>query len=73
MKYTEFKNELENGKTFSIYLFEGEDAFFRERGFELLKNKFVSEIELNLTTLASDCSYEEFLSSVGSYPFSWRS
>ncbi len=69
MKYTEFKNELENGKTFSIYLFEGEDAFFRERGFELLKNKFVSETELNLTTLASDCSYEEFLSSVGSYPF----
>lgn len=69
MKYTEFKNGLENGKKFSVYLFEGEDAFFKERGFNLLKNKFITQPELNLTALSSDCSYEELLSSVGSYPF----
>ena len=42
MKYAEFKNGLESGDVFSVYLFEGEDAFFRERGLSLLKNKFVT-------------------------------
>ena len=69
MKYTEFKNELENGKTFSAYLFEGEDAFFRERGLKLLKNKLVSNPELNYTVLEPDCDATELICSLSAYPF----
>lgn len=69
MKYGEFKNGLENGQTYSVYLFEGEDAFFRERGLNLLKNKFVQNPELNFTVLTNDCEAEELLTSLSAYPF----
>ena len=69
MKYVEFKNGLENGQTFSAYLFEGEDAFFRERGLNLLKSKFVSNPELNFTVLEPDCENDELISSLSAYPF----
>ena len=69
MKYTEFKKELENGNTFSVYLFEGEDGYFRERGMALLKKKFVSEPSLNFVNLDSDCSVGELISSLDGYPF----
>ena len=69
MKYAEFKNGLDSGEVFSVYLFEGEDAFFRERGLSLLKNKFVSEPDLNFTFLQSDCSSEQLISSLNGYPF----
>ena len=69
MKYTEFKNDLENGKAFSIYLFEGEDAYFRERGLTLLKSKFVSEPSLNFVNFDSDVSNSELLTSLEGYPF----
>ena len=39
VKYTEFKNCLENGQVFHVYLFEGEEVFFSERGIDLLKEK----------------------------------
>ncbi len=69
MKYTEFKNGLEDGKAFSVYLFEGEDAFFRERGLTLLKNKFVSEPSLNYVVLEDDVSLDTLLSSLEGFPF----
>ena len=69
MKYAEFKNGLESGDVFSVYLFEGEDAFFRERGLSLLKNKFVTEPDLNFTVLQSDCNSEQLISSLNGYPF----
>ncbi len=69
MKYVEFKNELENGKEYAIYLFEGEDAFFRESGVSLLKEKFISEPELNLVNLESDCTANQLVSSLEGYPF----
>ena len=69
MKYTEFKNGLEDGKAFSVYLFEGEDAFFRERGLSLLKNKFVSEPALNYVVLDEDVSLDVLLSSLEGFPF----
>lgn len=69
MKYVEFKNKLEDGQAFSVYLFEGEDAFFRERGLSLLKSRFVSEPELNLVTLDSDAEVGEIISSLEGYPF----
>ncbi len=69
MKYTEFKGGLENAKPFSVYLFEGKDAFFRERGLALLKNKFVQEPELNYVLLDEDLSVEKLISSLNGYPF----
>jgi DNA polymerase-3 subunit delta len=69
LKYTEFKNGLENGEVFSVYLFEGEDAYFRERGLTLLKNKFVSEPSLNFVSFGGDVSLSELLTSLEGYPF----
>lgn len=69
LKYTEFKNGLENGQTFSIYLFEGEDAYFRERGLSLLKNKFLQEPSLNLVVYDNNVSAGELLVSLNGYPF----
>jgi len=69
LKYTEFKNGLENGQTFSVYLFEGEDSYFRERGVKLLKSKFVAEPDLNLVTLDSDVSASELVASLEGFPF----
>lgn len=69
MKYAEFKVGVENGQCFPVYLFEGEDAFFRERGFSLLKNKFVQEPDLNLTVLDASCTPEQLVDSLNGYPF----
>lgn len=69
LKYTEFKNAVGEGKVSPVYLFEGEDAFFRERGFSLLLNKFVSEPDLNLVTLTSDCTSDQLITSLNGYPF----
>ncbi|MBR2870704.1 MAG: DNA polymerase III subunit delta [Clostridia bacterium] len=69
MNYTEFKNGLENGQRFPIYLFEGEDAFFRERGLRLLKDKCVLEPELNYAVFEGDkFSEKDFLSSLFAFP-----
>ena len=43
LKYTEFKSSLGSEKEFPVYLFEGEDAFFRERGLALLKKEYLSQ------------------------------
>lgn len=69
MNYTDFKNGLDNGKQFPIYLFEGEDAFFRERGLALLKNKFVQEPSLNYAVFNGEVSENDLLSSLSAFPF----
>lgn len=69
LKYTQFKNGIEEGQRFPVYLFEGEDAFFRERGLFLLKSKLVSEPDLNLVSLDADCSFNELSTSLLSFPF----
>lgn len=69
MKYTEFKNGLEDGQSFSVYLFEGEDAFFRERGMALLKSKFVQQPDLNFVRLDADCTPGQLVTSLEGYPF----
>ena len=70
--FTEFKNGLAGGEEFPVYLFEGEDAYFRERGLSLLVKEFVSEPSLNLTNLDSDCGIEELIMSLSGYPFMSR-
>ncbi len=69
MKYLDFKNGLNAGQEYAIYLFEGEDAFFRESGVSLLKNKFISNPELNLVNLQADSDVGEIISSLEGYPF----
>lgn len=70
MNYVDFKNDIENGKTFSIYLFEGEDAFFRERGLSLVKKILISEPQLNCATFEGEkLNEKEVESSLYSYPF----
>ncbi len=72
LSYTEFKNGLANGEEFPVYIFEGEDAYFRERGLKLIVSEFVTEPALNLTNLDSDCSLDELLASLNGYPFMSR-
>ena len=70
MKYTEFKNLLENDKVYPIYLFEGEDAFFREKGANLLKSKFVAEPEINCANFDGEKALDkEIVASLVQYPF----
>ncbi len=69
MKYIEFKNQLENGCAFPVYLFEGEDAFFRERGYSLVKNAFVSQPELNLVNFDGEPTVNDLIASLNGYPF----
>jgi len=69
LKFTEFKNLLSEEFSFSVCLFEGEDAYFRERGMNLLKTKFVQEPSLNFACLDADVSAGELVVSLEGYPF----
>ena len=72
LKYTEFKKGILEGQEFPIYLFEGEDAYFRERGLVLLKKEFISEPELNTAVFSEEDGLEEILSSLNNYPLMSR-
>ena len=42
MKFVLFKKSLEEGAA-PVYLFDGEEEYFKERGEEMLKAKFLQE------------------------------
>ena len=70
MKYTEFKNSIMSGDVHSIYLFEGEDAFFKKKGVVLLKSKFVTEPTLNYQRFeGGEFTISELVASLSAYPF----
>lgn len=70
LKFFDFKNSLEAGCKYSVFLMEGEDAFFRERGLDLLKDRYVSEPALNLAVFdGAGVNAKELYSSVTGYPF----
>lgn len=70
LKYTEFKKKHENGERFSVYLIDGEDAFFREKAWALIKDTLVSEPMLNLATFdGQDMDENQFIASLYQYPF----
>ncbi|MBQ9485999.1 MAG: hypothetical protein IJU83_04090, partial [Clostridia bacterium] len=50
MQFTELKKSIESGERFSVYLIEGEDAYFRESALKTLINAFVREPSLNVAT-----------------------
>lgn len=49
MKFTELKNDIKEGAK-SIYLLEGDDAYFRMKGEEMIKSAFVQMPELNFSS-----------------------
>ncbi len=70
MNFSELKSSLSDVK--KIYLLEGEDAFFRTRGEEMIKKKFLSEPDFNLTNIdasALKTSVDELLNTVSMCPF----
>ncbi len=69
LNFTQFKNGIASGEEFSVYLLEGEDAYFRERGLALIKETFLTEPSINTAVFTSDnLNYDEFISSIYSYP-----
>ena len=43
MKYIEFKKYTDENGAQPIYLFEGEEVYFREKGEALLKSRYLQE------------------------------
>ncbi len=68
MKYTEFKKYINGNPDRSVFLIEGEDAFFRTRATELLKNK-ISEPDLNYAFFDGTAAVGELVPSLRAYPF----
>ena len=50
MKYVDFKKFTDENGAMPIYLFEGEEAYFREKGEALLKSRFLQETTLDFAT-----------------------
>lgn len=69
LKFVDFKKNIENNVEYSIYLFEGEDAYFRNRGLTLLKTAYLEEPTLNYATFTGEDNVSEILASVKSFPF----
>ena len=49
MKYVDFKKFTDENGALPIYLFEGEETYFRERGAALLLDRFLKEPTLDYT------------------------
>ena len=50
MKYIDFKKFTDEHGAQPIYLFEGEEVYFREKGEALLKSKYLQEATLDYAT-----------------------
>ena len=72
MKFIELKNDIKQGAR-SIYLLEGNDAYFRLKGEEMIKSTFMQMPELNFTSLEGETlkggSMSALISAVESVPF----
>ena len=72
MKYTQLKNDIAQGAR-SIYLLEGDDAYFRMKGEEMLKSAFVQMPELNFSPFDGDTlkgsALTSLISAIESFPF----
>lgn len=72
MKYTELKNDITGGDR-RIYLFEGEDAYFRTHGEEQVKRAFLQMPELNFASFDGSTlkgkALTDLTSAMAAYPF----
>ena len=73
MKYTEFRKFVDEHGASPVYLFEGSDSYFREKGEELLRERFVGDPTLDSVTLEGSALKGEKLKNVVdawlAYPF----
>lgn len=72
MKFTELKNDIAQGAR-SIYLLDGDDAYFRMKGEEMIKSAFMQMPELNFTSFDGEAlkggAITSLTSAFESYPF----
>ncbi len=72
MKFTELKNSISGGAE-KIYLLEGDDAYFRHKGEEMIKEAFLQFPELNFTSFEGETlkggGINALVSAVKNYPF----
>ncbi len=70
ISFSDFKNSAKSGNLHPIYLFEGEDAFFRQRGIEFIKENFINEPDLNYKSFdGEEADILEIVASIESLPF----
>ena len=73
MKYVEFRKFTDENGALPVYLFEGEETYFRERGSELLLKRFLKEPTLDFTAFDGGTLKGEKLKAladaVNSFPF----
>ena len=72
MKFTELKDSLKAGAK-SVYLLQGEDAYFRTKGEEIIKAEFLQTPELNFSSYDGEelkgAALKPFVAALKSYPF----
>lgn len=72
MKYTELKQSLSEGAR-PVYLLEGDDAYFRMKGEEQIKNAFLEMPELNYSVFDGETlkgsGYTALVAALKNYPF----
>lgn len=72
MKFTELKNSLKEG-ALPVYLLQGEDAYFRLKGEELIKAQFLQLPELNYSVFEGEdlkgSAINSLVVSLKNYPF----
>ena len=72
MKYTQLKNSISEGAN-SIYLLEGDDAYFRMKGEEQIKLAFLQMPELNYSSFDGETlkggALSSLVAAIKNYPF----
>lgn len=72
MKFTELKDSIKEGAK-QIYLLEGEDAYFRLKAEEMIKDAFLQMPELNYSTFEGEnlkgSALNSLVAAVKNYPF----
>ncbi|MGN0806848.1 MAG: DNA polymerase III subunit delta [Candidatus Coproplasma sp.] len=72
MKFTELKDDIKNGRR-EIYLFEGDDAYFRTSAENMVKNAFLEMPELNYISFDGESkkgsAMEDIVSAISVFPF----
>lgn len=72
MKFTQLKDDIKEGAR-SVYLIEGDDAYFRQKAEEQLKAAFLQMPELNFSSFDGGqykgASLTEITSALSAYPF----
>ncbi len=73
MKYVEFKKFTDEKGACPIYLFEGEEVYFREKGEAMLKGRFLQDATLDFTAFEGNTLKGEkikgLVDAVNSFPF----